>query len=32
MVYYFVLAATREYHGIYIHIGEGSYFKVGGEI
>ena len=24
------LAAPREYHGIYIHIGEGSYFKVGG--
>ena len=25
-----VLTATREYHGIYIHIGEGSYLKVGG--
>ena len=30
----FLLAAPREYHGIHIHIGEGSYFKVwgGGEI
>ena len=28
--FYLLLAATREYHGIYIHIGEGSYFKVGG--
>ena len=25
----YLLAAPREYHGIYIHIGEGSYFKVG---
>ena len=24
-----ILAATREYHGIYIHIDEESYFKVG---
>ena len=24
-----LLAAPGKYHGIYIHIGEGSYFKVG---
>ena len=27
MIHY---SCHREYHGIYIHIGEGSYFKVGG--
>ena len=26
---YVILAATCEYHGIYIHIGDESYFKVG---
>ena len=26
--YHIILAAPREYHGIYIHIGEESYFKV----
>ena len=27
-----ILAAPREYHGVYIHIGEGSYFKVGRDL
>ena len=25
----YTIAAPREYHGIYIHIGEETYFKVG---